>query len=292
MFSPDGTRLAYVSTKPNGYFNVYVRPIKDGQWAGDEIAVTTRQRFRARPPVLRRVGRQHHAGVDAGRQGAAARLEPRRRRSARATCCACRPSPTASTKAQTVLAEQTLYRTRPDVSIDGKRFIYSSTRGSRRPVQQPLRAADEGRRALQADLLRSTTPFIRDGRRTASGSPTSRTAGGLPQLALLETYGGARRTVDDHVERRWKRPIGVLQRADDRRRDGHADRVAHAPHRVRRQALHAGGRLRARQRRRRSHVPHAGPSASSCRPARSPWTSSRGSSSCRPRSRRTSSPAR
>ena len=25
VFSPDGTRLAYVSTKPNGYFNVYIR---------------------------------------------------------------------------------------------------------------------------------------------------------------------------------------------------------------------------------------------------------------------------
>ncbi|MGH8636841.1 MAG: TolB family protein, partial [Burkholderiales bacterium] len=40
VFSPDGSRLAYVSTRPNGYFNVYVRPVRDGQWAGDEIAVT------------------------------------------------------------------------------------------------------------------------------------------------------------------------------------------------------------------------------------------------------------
>ena len=33
-------------------------------------------------------------------------------------------------RATTVLAEQTLYRTRPDVSVDGKRFVYSSTRGT------------------------------------------------------------------------------------------------------------------------------------------------------------------
>ncbi len=33
-------------------------------------------------------------------------------------------------EAQTVLSEQTLYRTRPDVSLDGKRFIYASTGGS------------------------------------------------------------------------------------------------------------------------------------------------------------------
>ena len=33
-------------------------------------------------------------------------------------------------KAVTVLSEQTLYRTRPHVSLDGKRFVYSSTRGA------------------------------------------------------------------------------------------------------------------------------------------------------------------
>lgn len=41
VFSPDGTRVAYVSTAPNGYFNVYIRPIANGQWTGPEIAVTT-----------------------------------------------------------------------------------------------------------------------------------------------------------------------------------------------------------------------------------------------------------
>ena len=45
VFSPDGQRLAYVSTQPTGKFNVYVRPIRDGQWAGDEIAVTADHSF-------------------------------------------------------------------------------------------------------------------------------------------------------------------------------------------------------------------------------------------------------
>ena len=40
VFSPDGTRLAYVATKPTGNFNVFIRPIEDGRFAGDEIAVT------------------------------------------------------------------------------------------------------------------------------------------------------------------------------------------------------------------------------------------------------------
>ena len=33
-------------------------------------------------------------------------------------------------KATRILAEQTLYRTRPHVSIDGKRIVYSSTAGA------------------------------------------------------------------------------------------------------------------------------------------------------------------
>src|SRR5262249_57768433 len=40
IYSPEGAKLAYVSTRPNGYFNVYVRPISNGRWAGEEIAVT------------------------------------------------------------------------------------------------------------------------------------------------------------------------------------------------------------------------------------------------------------
>jgi hypothetical protein len=45
-FSPDGSRIAYVSTKPNGYFNVYIRPIKNGRWAGEEIAVSKDNKYR------------------------------------------------------------------------------------------------------------------------------------------------------------------------------------------------------------------------------------------------------
>src|SRR5256885_855860 len=40
VISPDGTQLAYVSTQPKGYFNVYVRPLRHGNWDGPEIALT------------------------------------------------------------------------------------------------------------------------------------------------------------------------------------------------------------------------------------------------------------
>ena len=45
VFSPDGSQLAYVSTRPNGYFNVYVRPIRQGQWTGPEVALTEDHSF-------------------------------------------------------------------------------------------------------------------------------------------------------------------------------------------------------------------------------------------------------
>ena len=45
VFSPAGDRVAYVSTRPNGFFNVYVRSIKDGRWAGEEIAAIAGQQI-------------------------------------------------------------------------------------------------------------------------------------------------------------------------------------------------------------------------------------------------------
>ena len=117
----------------------------------------------------------------------------------------------------------------------------------RRSVQQPVRAADRGRRAVQADVLRSTTPFIRAGRRTASGSPTSPTA--AERAAAAGAARDLRRrsaNVDDHV---------ATLEASDRRaeRAGHrrARRARQPASRVHlvgvgRQVLCAARRLRAR----------------------------------------------
>src|SRR5262249_37996452 len=44
-FSPDGTRIAYASTEPNGYFNIYTRPIANGEWSGPPIAVTADNKY-------------------------------------------------------------------------------------------------------------------------------------------------------------------------------------------------------------------------------------------------------
>lgn len=129
VFSPDGTQVAYVSTKPSGHFNVYLRSIANGRWTGEEVAVSQDNTFgRERlyfgewdmhlTPAWLPDGQEllivSNRDVPLG-SGNVLRI------------------PAASdgiAEGRTVLREQTLYRTRPDVSIDGKRFVYSSTSGS------------------------------------------------------------------------------------------------------------------------------------------------------------------
>ena len=123
-----------------------------------------------------------------------------------------------------MLGEQTLYRTRPDVSIDGKRFIYSSSGGAADEFNHLYVLPTAGGEPYKLTFFEPTTLSTRAGRPTASGSPISRTHGGLPQLGLLETYGGANEAGADH--------LAALEAADGhasgagRRREERASRRA------------------------------------------------------------------
>lgn len=208
VFSPDGTRVAYVSTKPSGYFNVYIRPIRDGQWAGPEVAVTSDHAFGN--------DRLYFGNYDVhispswlpdGRE----LLLVSNRDVALGSGNVYRVPAEAGgmARGRVVRAEQTLFRTRPDVSIDGKRFVYASTAGAADQYNNLYVQPTVGGEPYKLTFFEHDAFHPRwspDGEWIAYIS----NEGGLPQLALLETYGGAERTV--HItDRRWKRAVGTLK---------------------------------------------------------------------------------
>ncbi len=207
VFSPDGSRVAYVATTPSGYFNVYIRPIADGRWNGDPVAVTRdndfgRNRLYFGPwdmhltPAWLPEGDEllliSNRDIPLG-SGHVLRVPARAGGIDDAT---------------PVLREQTLYRTRPDVASDGRRFVYSSTSGAADQFNNLYVQPTSGGEPYKITFFQHDAFHPR-------WSPDDEwiafitNEGGLPQLALLETHGGAVRTVAIE-RRRWKRPMGIL----------------------------------------------------------------------------------
>lgn len=206
-FSPDGTKLAYVTTAPSGYFNVRFHEFRDGALVGEAIAVTRdndygRNRLYFGPhdmhispawlPDSRELLLVSNREVPLG-SGDVVRVAA---------------APDGFDERRTVLAEQSLYRTRPDVSLDGKRFVYSSTAGAADQFSNLYVQPTTGGSPYKLTFFEHDAFHPRwspDGEWIAYID----NEGGLPQLALLETYGGKRKIV--RITRRtWRRPTGVL----------------------------------------------------------------------------------
>ena len=207
VFSPDGTKLAYVTTAPSGYFNVRIHEFRDGALTGEPFAVTRdndfgRNRLYFGPhdmhlspawlPDSRELLLVSNRDVPLG-SGDVVRVAA---------------APDGFDERRTVLAEQSLYRTRPDVSLDGKRFVYSSTAGAADQFSNLYVQPTTGGSPYKLTFFEHDAFHPRwspDGEWIAYID----NEGGLPRLALLETYGGKRKIV--RITRRtWRRPTGVL----------------------------------------------------------------------------------
>ena len=212
-FSPDGMRIAYVSTRPNGYFNVAVRPVEDGRWAGDEMPVTVDHVYPANrlyfgPRDMHLTPAWLPAGPESTESDELLLVSNRDIPLGSGNVLRVPVAPGGIVDAVTVLREQTLYRTRPDVASDGRRFVYSSTRGAADQFSNLYVQPTAGGEPYKLTFFEHDAFHPR-------WSPDDEwiafitNEGGLPRLALLETHGGALRTVAI-TERRWNRPMGTL----------------------------------------------------------------------------------
>lgn len=204
-FSPDGRRLAYVSTNPDGWFHIYVLPLNDGV-PGQPQRITSDNRYgRARlyfsdqdhhiQPTWSPDGKEliivSNRGIPLG-SGGVWRIPV---------------EPDAMRNARLILREETLFRTRPQWSPDGKRILYSSHRGAQFTNLYVLPV--EGGEPYQmtfGEWDHFEPRWSPDGEWIVYVSNRH----GLSELRLLRTFGGEDRALP--IRRRvYRRPMGTVE---------------------------------------------------------------------------------
>ena len=207
VFSPDGKQIAYVSTQPSGYFNIYIRNFFDGSWVAPPVAVTSDNDFgRSR---LYFGAWDMHITPTWMPDGSELLLVSNRDVPLGSGNVLRVPAIENGIEfAETVLSEQSLYRTRPDVSIDGKRFVYSSTSGSADQYNNLYVQPTVGGEPYKMTFFESDAFHPRwspDGEKIAFIGNSE----GLSQLMMLETYGGKITHVSIN-ELRHREPMGMV----------------------------------------------------------------------------------
>jgi TolB protein len=204
-WSPDGKRLAFVRGETKGQFYIYVLPIENGR-AGTAQRITEPHSFgRERlyfgvlddhiEPSWSPDGKElllvSNRGIALG-SGAIWRTKV---------------GPDCMRDARMILREETLYRTEPQWSPDGKRVLYSSHRGSQFDNLYLLPAGGgEPYQLTHGDWDHFDARWSPDGEWIAYISNRH----GVSDLRLLRMLDGAERVVD--IRRRvYRRPMGKLE---------------------------------------------------------------------------------
>ena len=204
-WSPDGKRLAFVSGDQKGEFHIFVLPMENGR-AGKPQRITEPHTF-GRDRLYFLKNDQHiqpswspdgrelmlvsNRGIALG-SGAIWRI---------------RPEADAMRNARMILREETLYRTEPQWSPDGKRILYSSHRGSQYDNLYVLPAdGGEPYQLTHADWDHFDARWSPDGEWIAYVANQH----GLSDLRLLRIVGGEERKVEIR-NRNYRRPMGTLK---------------------------------------------------------------------------------
>ncbi len=205
VWSPDGKRLAFVRNEPRGQFHVWVSEF-DGARLGEPTRLTNENDFgRARlyfsayddhvNPTWSPDGKElilvSNRGITLG-SGAIWRAPV---------------GPDLMSRAKMVMREETLYRTQPQWSRDGKRILYSSHRGSQFNNLYVLPVdGGEPYQMTFGDWDHFDPRWSPDGEWIVYVSNQH----GLSDLRLLRSFGGQERKIE--IQRRvYRRPMSRLE---------------------------------------------------------------------------------
>ena len=206
VFAPDGRSVFYVSTEPNGFYNIYRLPLDDSGNPGAPEQLTVDNDFRN--------SRLYFGQKDLNIQPTISPdgtemilVSNRDNPLGSGGVWRTKIGPNAMEKAKLILQEQTLYRTEPQWSPDGKRVIYSSHRGSQfnNLYLQPAEGGEPYQLTF-GEWDHFEPRWSPDGEWIVYVSNEH----GLSDLRLLRAFGGEEKRIEIR-ERVWKRPMGTLE---------------------------------------------------------------------------------
>ena len=204
-WSHDGKHLAYVRGQTKEPFSIYVLPIDNGK-AGKPVRITDEHSFGHERLYFGTL--DDHIQPAWSPDGSELLLVSNRGIAfGSGAIWRAKPAPDCMRNARMILREETLYRTQPQWSPDGKRILYSSHRGSQYDNLYLLPAdGGEPYQLTHGDWDHFDARWSPDGEWIAYISNQH----GISDLRLLRIVGGEERIVDIR-QRAYRRPMGKLE---------------------------------------------------------------------------------